>query len=63
VEVDPPGLPSSADTDDVIVESVEHTYSGEGKRWTTRFMCSPMPPAVTYAQFGPAQFGTAQFGF
>jgi hypothetical protein len=63
VEVYPPGLPSSADTYDVIVESVEHTYSGEGKRWTTRFMCSPTPPAVTYAQFGPAQFGPAQFGF
>jgi hypothetical protein len=63
VEVYPPGLPSSADTYDVIVEAVEHGYSGEGKRWTTRLMCSPAPPAVTYAQFGPAQFGTAQFGF
>jgi hypothetical protein len=63
VEVYPPGLPSSSATSDVIVESVEQGYSGEGKRWTTKFRCSPAPPAVVYAQFGPAQFGTAQFGF
>jgi hypothetical protein len=63
VEVYPPGSPSSSDTFDVIIEAVEQGYSGDGKRWTTRFGCSPAPPAVVYAQFGPAQFGTAQFGF